>query len=133
MKMAKSSIITAGIDTSKSKLDIAIHGGLVFDVPNDNSGWQQAARRFAEAGVCRIGIEATGGYERNVTRYLQAAGFNVVVMQPLQVKAFAQLHLKRAKNDWIDAKLIATCVLVLDTADKLTPVFRDNQNAVIRF
>jgi transposase len=44
-----------------------------------------------------------------VVRHLQAAGLTVIVLQPLQVKAFAQLHLRRAKNDRLDAALIAAC------------------------
>jgi hypothetical protein len=31
------------------------------------------------------------------------------VLQPLQVKAYARLHLRRAKNDRLDAMLIACC------------------------
>jgi transposase len=121
MKMAKRSIISAGIDTSKSKLDIAIHGGPVFTVSNDETGWKQATTRLGDAGVARIGIEATGGYERGVTWSLRAAGFIVVVMQPLQIKAFAQLVLKRAKNDRIDAVLVAACTHLLDVTNKLPP------------
>jgi transposase len=122
MKMAKPIIITAGIDTSKDKLDIAVHGGAAgFSTKNDASGWQDVATQLTGAGVTRVGIEATGGYERGVTRYLQKAGFTVVVMQPMQVKAFAKLHLKRAKNDRIDAVLIAACVHVLDADNKLPP------------
>jgi transposase len=121
MKMANDTTKIAGIDTSKRKLDIAIHGGDVFVVSNDKAGWKLAAVRLKAAGVTRIGIEATGGYERGVVRYLQAEGFTVIVMQPLQVKAFARLHLKRAKNDRIDAILIAACTHVLDVAKKLPP------------
>jgi transposase len=121
MKMAKRSIITAGIDTSKAKLDIAVHGGAAFTVANDETGWKQAAMRLGEAGVTRIGIEATGGYERGVTWFLRGAGLTVVVMQPLQIKAFAQLVLKRAKTDRIDAVLIAACTHLLDVTNKLPP------------
>ena len=87
-------------------------------------GWKRSAGEFAEAGVKRIGTEATGGYERGVTRHLQAAGFIVVVLQPLQalhVKAFAKLHLRRAKNDRIDAILIAACTVAKDAQNKLPP------------
>jgi transposase len=121
MKMAKRSIISAGIDTSKAKLDIAVHGGPAFTVSNDEAGWKEAALRLRQAGVTRIGIEATGSYERGVTWSLRGAGFIVVVMQPLQIKAFAQLLLKRAKNDRIDAVLIAACTHLLDAANKHPP------------
>jgi transposase len=33
-------------------------------------GWKRLAGELTEAGVKRIGIEATGGYERGVTRHL---------------------------------------------------------------
>jgi transposase len=36
------------------------------------------------------------------------------VLQPLQVKAYARLHLRRAKNDRLDAVLIAACTAALD-------------------
>ena len=121
MKMAKPSIITAGIDTSKAKLDIAVHGGTAFTVTNDETGWKAAAAQLKHARVTRAGIEATGGYERGVTRFLQKAGLTVIVMQPMQVKAFAKLHLKRAKSDRIDAVLIAACAHVFETANKLPP------------
>jgi transposase len=42
------------------------------------------------------------------------AGFTVLVMQPIQVKAFGLMHLRRAKNDALDAVLIAACAATLD-------------------
>jgi len=121
-KMTHSSVITAGIDTAKDKLDIAIHGQPGgFTVQNNLAGWISLADRLTKAGVKRIGIEATGGYQRGVTRHLQSVGFTVVTLQPLQVKAFAMLHLKRAKTDRIDAALIAACTHLLDAANKMPP------------
>ena len=122
MKTRENSILSAGIDTGKDKLDVAIPGtAKSFTIDNSGTGWQQLAKRLAAAGVSRIGIEATGGYERGVTRHLQAQGFTVVVLQPLQVRAFAQLRLQRAKNDRIDAGLIAACADLLDPGNKLPP------------
>ncbi len=113
---------TAGIDTSKDKLDIAVHGDArALTVSNDTAGWRRVADQLGRAEVTRIGIEATGGYERGVTRYLQARGFTVVVLQPLQVKAFAHLHLRRAKTDRLDAILIAACTVALDAKNACPP------------
>jgi transposase len=56
-----------------------------------------------------IGIEASGGYEQAVVTKLRRDGFVVVVFQPAQVRAYAKFHLQRAKNDKIDAALIAAC------------------------
>jgi len=114
MKMANLTTLTAGIDTGKEKLDIAVHGRTgVLTVTNDARGWKKLTAHFAAVGVGRVGIEATGGYERGVVRHLQAAGLTVIVLQPLQVKAFAQLHLRRAKNDRLDAALIAACTSMM--------------------
>jgi len=114
-KMTKDSTLTAGIDTSKAKLDIAIHGHTeCWQVANLLSGWRSLAVQLKKAGVTRVGIEATGGYERGVVLSLRAAGFTVLVLQPMQVRAFARVHLRRAKNDTLDAALIAACSAAID-------------------
>ncbi|OZA89376.1 MAG: IS110 family transposase [Azorhizobium sp. 39-67-5] len=106
---------TAGIDTAKLKLDVAVHGGTEhWQVANAAPGWQMLAANLAKAGVTRVGIEATGGYERGVVEHLRAAGFVVLVLQPIQVKAFGRVHLRRAKNDALDAALIAACAATID-------------------
>src|SRR3954447_4685433 len=90
-KMTQTNITTAGIDTSKAKLDIAVHGRTErWQVANALPGWRALAANLAKAGVTRIGIEATGGYERGVVEHLRSAGFTVLLLQPLQVKAFRQ-------------------------------------------
>jgi transposase len=112
--MAKS-ITTAGIDTSKAKLDIAVHGRPEhWRVENGPAGWRQLVDILKEAGVSRVGIEATGGYETGIVDHLRDAGFTVLVLQPIQVKAFARVRLRRAKNDKLDAALIAACAASLD-------------------
>jgi len=122
MKMVDTSIITAGIDTSKEKLDIAIHGQAErLRVENTTAGWKQLAAWLKRAGVSRVGIEATGGYERGVMRYLQKLELTVVLLQPLQVKAFAKLTLRRAKSDTLDAQLIAQCTHMTDAYNKMAP------------
>jgi transposase len=59
--------------------------------------------------VKRVGIEASGGYEQAAVARLRRDGFVVIVFQPMQVRAYAKFHLQRAKNDRIDAALIALC------------------------
>ena len=113
--MTKTSTGTAGIDTAKDKLDVAVHGReLRWQVANAAAGWRQLAADLTKAGVTKVGIEATGGYERGVVSHLRAKGFVVMVLQPVQVKNFARLHLRRAKNDILDAVLIAACAALLD-------------------
>jgi len=113
--MTQTNITTAGIDTSKLKLDIAVHQRTErWQVTNTLPGWRTLTTNLAKAGITRVGIEATGGYERGVVEHLRAAGFTVLVLQPLQVKAFGRVHLRRAKNDALDAVLIAACAATLD-------------------
>ena len=113
--MTQTNITTAGIDTSKAKLDIAVHNRTErWQVANTLPGWRALAGSLTEVGVTRVGIEATGGYERSVVEHLRAAGFIVLLLQPLQVKAFGRVHLRRAKNDTLDAVLIAACAAALD-------------------
>jgi transposase len=113
--------MTAGIDTSKAKLDIAVAGtGQCWQVQNALNGWQQLAALLIKAGVTRVGIEATGGYEHGVVAHLRQHGVTVLVLQPVQVKAYARMHLRRAKNDKIDAQTIAACTAALDQGERQT-------------
>jgi transposase len=113
--MMKTSIAVAGIDTAKDKLDIAICGQAShWRVENTLRGWKRLRSDLTRAGVVRVGIEATGGYERGVVRHLLEAGLTVLVLQPIQVRAFARVHLRRAKNDALDAALIAACTAAME-------------------
>ncbi|MEQ1671436.1 MAG: IS110 family transposase [Hyphomicrobium sp.] len=115
MQNATTKPATAGIDTSKAKLDIAVAGnGQCWQVQNALNGWQQLAAHLTKADITRVGIEATGGYEHGVVAHLRQHGFTVLVLQPVQVKAYARMHLRRAKNDKIDAGTIAACTAALN-------------------
>jgi transposase len=106
--MSKDSIVCAGIDTSKRKLDVAIDGRSdQLQVDNSADGHSVLAAWLRRHRAKRVGIEASGGYERPVVVHLRREGFTVIVFQPGQVKAYARFVLQRAKNDKIDAALIA--------------------------
>lgn len=108
--MAKRSTICAGIDTGKRKLDVALDGiSLQLQVENTAEGYKVLLEWLRRHKVKRIGIEASGGYEQPVVVELRRKRFVVVVFQPAQVRAYAKFHLQRAKNDKIDAALIAAC------------------------
>ena len=108
--MSQSNTIVAGIDTGKSRLDVAFWPvGEVLGVGNDAAGHAELVERLRQLGITRVGIEASGGYERVVVAVLAAAGIQVIVLQPVQVRAFARFTLQRAKNDRLDAALIARC------------------------
>jgi transposase len=106
---------TAGIDTAKHKLDVALTGlSRRWQLPNCRAGFIELAALLRRQRVTRIGIEASGGYERAVVEHLRKAGFTVLLLQPRQVKAYARFTLKRAKSDPIDAGLIAACTQAVE-------------------
>src|SRR5436190_9748567 len=109
-KMAKRITICAGIDTGKRKLDVALDGSREqLQVNNTSEGHEALLDWLRRHRVNRIGIEASGGYEQPVVVELRRQRFVVVVFQPAQVRAYAKFHLQRAKNDKIDAALVAAC------------------------
>jgi transposase len=108
--MAKRTTVCAGIDTGKRKLDVAIDGRCEpLQVENTAEGHKVLLEWLRRHKVKRVGIEASGGYEQPVVAALRRKRFVVIVFQPAQVRAYAKFHLQRAKNDKIDAALIAAC------------------------
>jgi transposase len=100
----------AGIDIGKDWLDVALADSEVaLRQPNCAEGHVAIIALLRKHGICRVGMEATGGYERQLLVRLSEAGFETVLFQPRQVRAYATFRLNRAKNDRIDARLIASC------------------------
>jgi len=115
MKREKSNTKIAGIDVGKRQLDVAVHGvagGQVF--ANDVQGVSALVAWLKGQEVGRVGLEASGGYERAVREALSAAGFEVVVHQPAEVRMFARLKRLKAKTDRLDAVLIAAATAQVD-------------------
>jgi len=86
-----------------------------LQVENTPHGHQALVDWLRQHRVKRVGIEASGGYEQAVVAELRSKRFVVVVFQPAQVRAYARFHLQRAKNDKIDAALIAACTAAVKT------------------
>lgn len=100
-----------GIDVSKDRLDVhVLPEGTAFAVPRDGKGIAALAERLLSLGCTTVAVEATGGFETVVTAGLGGAGLPVVVVNPAQVRAFANALGKRAKTDPIDAAVIARFV-----------------------
>lgn len=57
-------------------------------------------------GDIRVGMEATGSYWLSLYEHLHKLGLQVMVLNPLQVKAYRNEGIRGAKNDRIDAELI---------------------------
>jgi transposase len=108
MEQIKSNTNIAGVDVGKHRLDAAAHGlGETVVVANDTAGISDLIAWLKAREVGRVGMEATGGYERALRSALELAGFEVVVHQPIEVRLFAKLKRRRAKSDQLDAALIA--------------------------
>jgi transposase len=100
--------IIVGIDVSKDRLDVFLLGeGSCFEVGNDDAGLAELMRRLEGPVVAAVALEASGGYERKPARRLAEAGFAVRLLDPLRVRRFAQAGGRWAKNDRIDAEVIA--------------------------
>ena len=100
--------IIVGIDVSKNRLDVAVRpGGKAFVVERNAAGLAILVARLREFAPYLVALEATGGYETVVAAELAGAALPVVVVNPAQVRAFAQALGKRAKTDPIDAAVIA--------------------------
>ncbi len=100
-----------GIDVSKEWLDVAVSpSGEYWRVTNDEAGWRDLCRRLKGRGVRAIGIEASGGYERDVIIALVQAGLPVRNVNPWKLRQFAKAAGILAKNDRLDAHAIARFV-----------------------
>lgn len=108
---------TAGIDVSKAWLDVAIWPTReATRVSRDAAGIAALIAWLTGHAVIRVGLEASGSYDREVTDGLQAAGFEVAQLNPLRVRRFAEAKGRLAKNDTADARTIAqfTAMMVED-------------------
>lgn len=100
--------VYVGIDVSKDRLDVYGHPcGEVFAVARNGEGVAQLVARMQALAPTLIALEATGGFETVVAAALAAARLPVVVVNPAQVRHYAQALGQRAKTDPIDAAVIA--------------------------
>ena len=89
-----------GIDVAKRHLDLALHAtGQPWQVANDATGVKQVVKHLLTVAPTLIVLEATGGLETRVVSALAAAQLPVVVVNPRQVRAFAQATGTLAKTD----------------------------------
>lgn len=97
-----------GIDVSKDRLDVHVRpSGEAFVVARDDDGVAELLRRLSVLAPALIAVEATGGYESLVAAAVGGAGLPLAVVNPAQVRHYAQALGKRAKTDPVDAEVIA--------------------------
>ena len=97
-----------GIDVSKDKIDAAIVAASAHrSFANSEQDQQQMLSWLNEHDVEKAVMEATGGYERPWAKLLQGRGIEVQSVDPRRVRCYAQAAGQQAKNDRLDAEVIA--------------------------
>jgi transposase len=100
--------IFIGIDVSKARLDLFVRPlGSRDSVANEEAGIKTLVDRIRKLKPALIVLEATGGFERCVTRALAGTELPVIVINPRQVRDFAKATGQLAKTDTIDAEVLA--------------------------
>ena len=97
-----------GIDVSKDRLDVHVRPvGEAFAVSRDGKGLEELIVRLRALAPELVAVEATGGFETIVAAAVGGAGLSLAVVNPAQIRHFAQAIGRRAKTDPVDAAVIA--------------------------
>ena len=108
-------IVVAGIDVGKSKLDAHIlDRGLDRQFKNNQPGRRALRNWLLKHGVSRAVFEPTGRYHCNLHQCLADAGLETVLVNPLRCRRFAEALGQLAKNDRVDAAMLARFGLLDD-------------------
>lgn len=103
---SSASLSYAGLDVSKASL--ALHlAGQQQDLHNTQAGHARLVRLLKKHPGVHLVCEASGGYEQGPVRALWAAGLPVSIVEAGRVRHYARACGRRAKNDPIDAAVIA--------------------------
>jgi transposase len=102
------SACVVGIDVSKQELVVAVDPtGERWTSGVEPAALDQLVVRVRALAPQLIVLEATGGYERALAAACAAAALPVAIVNPRQVRAFAQALGRTAKTDAIDATVLA--------------------------
>jgi transposase len=100
--------VSVGMDVSKATVVIAVDPtGERWTSETTAAGIDALVARVRTLAPAIVVVEATGGYERALVAGCAAAGLPVAVVNPRQVRAFAQALGHTAKTDAIDAAVLA--------------------------
>lgn len=129
-------VVYAGLDVSKGWVDVALWWTgqprlKTSRFERDEAGLRGLAAWLKEADVARVGLEASGGYERAVIDALEAEGLDVRRLNARRVRQFAGAKGRLAKNDRVDARVIAQAVAVLPDGDEAAPARRRDLDPLV--
>jgi transposase len=106
--MTQDDLVVAGIDVAKNKVDVCIRSqSLRRAFASNREGRRELACWLRRRKVGKAVMEASGGYEREWAKALRDAGIEVRIVDPKRVRSFARSAGRLAKNDTIDAEMIA--------------------------
>jgi transposase len=106
--MAQNDLVVVGIDVAKDKVDACIRAlSLRWTSPSTAEGRRKLIAQLRKHKVSKAVMEASGGYERDWAKVLREAGIEVRIVDPKRVRSFARSAGRLAKNDAIDAEMIA--------------------------
>jgi transposase len=106
--MAQNELVIVGIDVAKDKVDACIRSlSQRQTFPSTAEGRRALIRWLRKHKVGKAAMEASGGYERDWAKLLREARIEVRIVDPKRVRSFAQSAGRLAKNDAIDAEMIA--------------------------
>jgi len=101
-------VTIVGIDIAKAKVDAAIRSvAAQASFENTPEGQRALVRWLRQHQVGTAVMEASGGYEGGWAKLLRAAGIEARIIDPKRVRHFARSAGRLAKNDPIDADMIA--------------------------
>jgi transposase len=127
MMMTDSEACWVGVDVSKARLDVYLsRPEQVLSFANDPTGIQALITTLQEANPTLVVLEATGGLERALVAELLVAKLPVAVVNPRQVRRFAEALGYLAKTDPLDARVLA------HFAAAIQPPTRDLPDAATR-
>lgn len=104
--------VAIGVDIAKDSFEAAMVRQDKYQVgsfTNDADGFRRFLSWLTKrhAGGAWVGIEATGRYGQELALFLHDKGYQVSLLNPAQIKAYAASQLRRNKTDRQDARVIA--------------------------
>ena len=119
--MAQNDLVVVGIDVAKDKVDACIRlRSLRLTCLSRPEGYRKMVSWLRKHQVNKAVMEASGGYERGWAQVLREAGIEVRIVDPKRVRSFALSAGRLAKNDAIDAEMIAWFAETFDEAPSQT-------------
>lgn len=119
-------MIVAGIDVSKETLQTHVEASLWDEggdagearsggsasgedreFSNDRQGFRSLRTWLRKRGATRVVLEPTGRFHRQVHQSLHDCGFEVLLINPLRIRRFAEAKGDLAKTDRVDAATLA--------------------------